>query len=338
MTATQAIGKTLLILAITCHGVAIAGAQTPPTKPAAGKGETYVSPVSANIPDAADKPAALVNGEMISMADVKAVLESRPYPNTLKAEDIKGYRKATVDMLVDDVLVRQFLAKYAPAVAPTDMTKEIDTLQAHLKKEGKTLGEFLKESGQSMDQLQKVVRARLQWQGYLQARLKEEDARKYYEANKPFFDKVQVRASHILIKVPAGATAEQKKTLQGRAEAIRQEIAGGKLTFEAAVKQYSECPSKDKGGDIGLFTYKFVVVEPIAQTAFRMKIGEISGVLATEYGYHVLKVTDRTQPKEQSTYESLREAVREVWAMDVELSQQIIAHQRKNSKIEVFLQ
>src|SRR5579871_6435812 len=62
---------------------AVAGAQTPATKTAAtpARGETYVSAVSAGIPAAADKPAAVVNGEMISMAELKALLETRPYPN-----------------------------------------------------------------------------------------------------------------------------------------------------------------------------------------------------------------------------------------------------------------
>ncbi len=179
---------------------------------------------------------------------------------------------------------------------------------------------LVKETGQTMEQLQKDVVARLQWRGYLQGRLKEEDARKYYEANKLFFDKVMVRASHILVKVPANATPEQKKLLLNRAEAIRQEIVAGKVTFETAVKQYSECPSRDRKdapGDLGPFPYKFVVVEPFAKAAFSLKVGEISGVVVTDFGYHLIKVTDRTQPKEASTYESIREAVREIWAQDV---------------------
>ena len=114
-----------------------------------------MSPVSANIPAAADKPAALVNGEMVSMADVKALLESRPYPNVLTAEQIKGHRQAAVDMLVDDVLVRQFLAKYAPKVAPAEVAKELQNLEGLLKKENKTLQTVLKENGQTMEQLHK---------------------------------------------------------------------------------------------------------------------------------------------------------------------------------------
>jgi parvulin-like peptidyl-prolyl isomerase len=338
----QAIARKLLGLALWLGCTAVVSAQTPPgkppAKPDAAKPESYVSPVSANIPAAADKPAAMVNGEMVSMAEVKALLESRPYPVSMTADQIKGFRQAAVEMLVDDMLVRQFLGKYAPKVSPADIAKEQQNLEALLKKENKTLQDVLKENGQTMQQLQKDVANRLQWRSYLNTRLNEEQARKYYDDNKPFFDKVYVRASHILVKVPAGATAEQKQMLLNRAQTIRTEVAANKITFDAAAKQYSDCPSKDKGGDIGPFPYKFIVVETFARAAFSLKIGEMSDVVATDFGYHIIKVTDRNQPKELSTYESVRDAVRDIWSQDVELYQQIIAHQRKNSKIEVFLQ
>jgi parvulin-like peptidyl-prolyl isomerase len=324
-----------LALGLVCAGALTA--QTPAGK-APPKTETYVSAVSANIPAAADKPAALVNGEMISMLEVKALLESRPYPNTLKAEEIKACRQAAVDMLVEDALMRQFMAKYAPPVKQADVTHELQSLDGILKKSGKTIADLLKETGQSHEQLKKDIIARLQWRGYLESKLSDADARKYYDANKPFFDKVLVRASHILVKVPRTATLEQKKILLSRAEAIRQEVVAGKVTFENAVKQYSECPSKDKLGDIGNFPYKFVVVESFAKAAFAMKVGEISPIVTTDFGYHIIKVTDRVEPKTPSTYESVKDSVREIWAHDVELMQQIITHQRNNSKIEVKLQ
>jgi parvulin-like peptidyl-prolyl isomerase len=294
--------------------------------------------VSANIPAATDKAAAIVNGEMISMAEVKALLETRPYPNSLTAEQVKALRQAAVEMIVDDVLLRQYLNKHAPKVNPADVAKEMQQLQEQLKQEKKTLQALLKETGQTAEQLQKDVAVKVQWQGYLQSRISEEQAKKYYADNKLFFDKVLVRASHLLVKVPPGAPAEQKKLLLNKAEAIRQEIVAGKVTFEAAVKQYSDCPSKEKAGDIGEFPYRFAVLEPIARATFAMKIGELSGVITTESGYHIFKVTGRTQPKELSTYESVRDIVRLVWAQDVELYQQIISHQRKNSKIEILLQ
>jgi parvulin-like peptidyl-prolyl isomerase len=340
MALRQAIGRKLLGLAVWLGCTAGVYAQLPPAAPAA-KAETYVSQVSASIPAAANKPAALVNGEMVSMLDVKTLLESRPYPNTLKDADIKGYRQGAVDMLVDDVLVRQFLAKYAPPVTKADIDKEYQSLQTLLVKEKKTLQEVLKQNGQTEAQLQKDVTNRLQWRAYLKKRLPEEQARKYYEDNKPFFDNIKVRASHILIKVQAPCSAERKQALLNKAEAIRNDIATGKITFENAAKTYSDCPTKDRKdspGDIGPFPFKFVVVDAFARAAFGLKVGEMSGIVTTDFGYHIIKVTDRSQPKTLSTYESVHDAVREIWSQDVELYQQIIAHQRKNSKIEVLLQ
>src|SRR5437016_3651894 len=106
MTQRQAMRRKLLGLALWLCCVAGVAAQAPVgTPPAASpKPENYVSRVSANIPAAADKPAAMVNGEMVSMADVKALLELRPYPNPLTDADIKGYRQAAMDTLVEDVL------------------------------------------------------------------------------------------------------------------------------------------------------------------------------------------------------------------------------------------
>ncbi len=109
------------------------------------------------------------------------------------------------------------------------------------------------------------------------------------------------------------------------------------MPFETAVKLYSECDSKDKLGDIGNFRFKFVVIDAFARAAFAMQVGQLSDIVTTDLGYHIIKVTDRIAPKTLSTYESVRDDVRVVWALDVELMQQIITHQRKNSKIEVFL-
>src|SRR5262249_47456414 len=156
------------VLASAATGSAQPGKGTPP-----GKAESYVSPVSANIPAAPDKPAVIVNGEMISMAEVKAVLEERPYPNTIKADDIKAIRKAVIDMLIDDMLVRQFLAKYADKVTPADLAKEMQNVQDLLKKQNRTVQDQLKESGKTMEQFQKDVASRLQWGGYLRKRMNE---------------------------------------------------------------------------------------------------------------------------------------------------------------------
>ncbi len=289
-------------------------------------------------PAAQTKPAASVNNEVITEAEVKAILDGRGIsPTPLTEEQKKTMVESAIAMLVDDALMRQFLRKYVPPASPQDVQKEMNDLVEDLKKKGKTLQEYLKESGQTEDQLRGDIAGAIQWRAYLANQIPEQTAKAYYEANKLHFDKVLVKASHILVAVKAGAAPQEQKAAQAKIEAIRQEIAGGKIDFAEAAKKYSDCAaSKDQGGDIGHFRYKFVVVEPIAKTAFAMKVGEISGPVATEFGFHLLKVTDRTAG-EPSTYDALKEAVREVYALDHDWHPRIIAEQRKNAKIEVFM-
>src|SRR5262249_3731936 len=88
--------------------------------------------------------------------------------------------------------------------------------------------------------------------------------------------------------------------------------------------------------DIGSFPYKFVVVEPFSRAAFAMKKGEISDVVTTDFGVHIIKVTDRTQG-ETTTYATAKDSVREIMAQDLDLYQTILAQQRKAAKSEEAL-
>jgi parvulin-like peptidyl-prolyl isomerase len=284
-----------------------------------------------------EKPAAQVNGEAIAMAEVRAVLEARPSPVPLTAAQQRELRQSALDMLIDDLLMRQFLRKNALPAQPAEMQKEIEDLKDALKKKTMTLEQFLRETKQTEEQFRQDLTARIQWKHYLAGRFPEAQVKSYYEANKVFFDKVFVRASHILVKIGPNATAAEKQTARAKLETIRQEISAGKLDFAEAAKKYSDCPSKDKGGDIGPFPYKFVVVEPFAKAAFAMKKGDVSDIVVTDFGLHLIKVTDRTQ-NETTTFESVKESVRDVMAQDMELYQQVLSEQRKGAKIEVQLQ
>src|SRR5438552_482986 len=92
-----------------------------------------------------EKPAAVVNGEAIAMADVRAVLDSRPSPVPLTAAQQRDLRQAALDVLVDDLLMRQFLRKSATPAQPAEIQKEIGDLGEVLKKKTMTLEQFLRE-------------------------------------------------------------------------------------------------------------------------------------------------------------------------------------------------
>ena len=320
------------ILASVANLLAAGALLAQPVKTAATTGSVPIIPVSFTN----DRVAATVNGEKILAGEVRKILDSRPYPLSLTEEQKKEMRQTALDSLIEDVLFRQYLTKQFPQVSQTDFNKEVQTLQDALKKESKTLDMFYKETGQTEEQLRRDMIARIQWRAVLGRTYPDDKAKGYYDANKVFFDKVFVTASHILIKLDAKATKEQRAQAMQQMLVWRQDLLAGKAKFADLAKQYSQCPSKDKGGDLGQFPYKFVVMPEFAKVAYAMKKGEISDVVPTPVGLHLILVTERTAG-EPSNFETLKETVREVWAQDDALQVRILTEQRKAGQIKIEL-
>jgi parvulin-like peptidyl-prolyl isomerase len=292
-------------------------------------------PLCAQAPAARQGPAAVVNGEAIPMAELKKLLDKAPpSPNPLTQEQKQTMEKMARDMLIDDALMRQFLKASGIAVSPAAVAKEFDDLRQALAKNKSTLEAFLKDTGQTEGQLRADVIARLQWRSYVIARVPEQELRRYYDVNKVFFDKVYVRCSHILLRVQPKATDAEKAAVRARLVALRQDILAGKVDFAQAAKTYSDCPSKVNGGDIGNVPYKFMVHEAVSKAAFALNKGDVSDIIETDFGFHILKVTDRTAG-EPSNYEAIKDWVRDVYVQEHEMFQQIIRDQRSKARIEI---
>ena len=100
-----------------------------------------------------------------------------------------------------------------------------------------------------------------------------------------------MRTSHILIGVTQGATPEQDKMARQRAEGLAERAKKGE-DFAKLAKEYSTDPSASQGGDLGL-TQNGELAAEYEEAAAKLKVGEVSGVIKTSYGYHVIKLTDR---------------------------------------------
>ena len=288
----------------------------------------------AQAPAAATQPAAMVNGEPILTADVKAILDTVPPPVIpATTEQKREMQHNVVEMLINDLIMRQFLRQHTAPASAAAIDKEIAELKAALAKKKSTLQDFLKESNQSEGQLRQDIAASLQWKAYIAARINEDALKAYYEANKPFFDKVTVRASHILLKLAPSASEADKQAARTKMQAIRQEIVAGKLDFAEAAKRFSDCESKRDGGDLGNpFRCKFDVPDAFARAAFSMKVGDLSDIVQTDLGLHLIKVTDRSTG-EPSNFDAIKTEVREVYSM--ELYQQVISEQRKAARVQI---
>ena len=89
----------------------------------------------------------------------------------------------------------------------------------------------------------------------------------------------EVRASHILVKT------------EDEANKLREDINAGKISFEEAARQVSLCPSGHEGGDLGFFK-RGVMVKPFEDAAFSLQKGELSQPVQTQFGWHLILVTD----------------------------------------------
>ncbi len=123
----------------------------------------------------------------------------------------------------------------------------------------------------------------------------EEDIQNYYVKHKDKFKADEmVQASHILVD------SEEK------ANEVLEDITDG-LSFEDAAVQYSSCPSKQAGGDLGRFG-KGQMVKEFEDAVFSMQVGEISEPVKTQFGYHIIKLTDHTPKRDASLEEAYQEA------------------------------
>lgn len=151
----------------------------------------------------------------------------------------------------------------------------------------------------------------------------DEDVRKMYEENKPLFAAESVGASHIMVKTEA------------EAEAIRQELVAGKDFAELAKAKSQDTGSAEKGGDLGMLSHGQTVSE-FETAAFALKEGELSPVVKTQYGYHIIKGgphKDVIQPFDE-VKDRLRENLQQQRQREAVLA--YIGGLEHNAKIELF--
>ena len=124
------------------------------------------------------------------------------------------------------------------------------------------------------------------------AEVSDDEVKAYYTQNaKAFHRPEEIRASHILIKVDPKADDKQKKEAKKQIEKILKRVKKGE-DFATLAGEFSQCPSKSNGGDLGYFG-RGKMVKPFEDAAFQLKIGEVSDIVTTDFGYHLIKVTDK---------------------------------------------
>jgi len=164
------------------------------------------------------------------------------------------------------------------------------------------------------------------------------DLEKYYRRNRGNFEVVeQVHAAHILIKVPEDAAAETREQKRAKIDEILEKSRAGE-DFAALAKRYSEDGSRSQGGDLGFFP-RGRMVKPFENVAFSLPAGEISDVVTTQFGFHIIKVLEireaRVKPLEE-VREEVTAGAKEQKALQLSFEKALDAYNlnRKGGSIE----
>ena len=243
--------------------------------------------------------------------------------NFVKSEENPMYnvfKEKVVNELIIKALIEQEIEKRGIKVSKEEIQEELkkvidkvgskDELNRILKERKISNSSFTKD-------LETQVKVRKLINSVEKVEVTDADAKKYYDTHqKEFSHGEQVRASHILIAVdilgkikelkdknpnisPEKINAELEKysaAQKAKAEAILAEVQKNPDNFERIAAQNSDDKgSAARGGQLGFFTKEQMVPE-FSKTAFSMKPNTISGLVQTQYGYHIIKVTDRMEP------------------------------------------
>jgi peptidyl-prolyl cis-trans isomerase C len=205
------------------------------------------------------------------------------------------------EKVIESLINRELLYEQCIAKGITTDVTEIDNNIEQIKQRlepGQTFESLLAEMDITLETMRKqvgqahAIQKLLETEVYPQAMVTEKDSRIFYDNNPQYFKKPEeVKASHILIQVAPDATDEDKLAARTKIEDIQIKIAAGE-DFADLARKYSEGPSNVKGGDLGLFDRK-KMVKPFADTAFVLEPGQVSDIVETRFGFHLIKVTDK---------------------------------------------
>jgi parvulin-like peptidyl-prolyl isomerase len=339
---------------ILTSAVAVAAhAQTPPAAKPAGAPPAAVTAPPTTAPAAPPEArptgvAARVNGQDIPEVAVWRAL--RQFPK----EEQAIARKEILNHLTENTLIDQYLTALKIAAEPAEVERLVTELKDELKKVGKDYTKELDAMLLTEAEFRAEVVAQMKWDKFVKDRANDGELKKMFDAAPSMFDGSMVRASHILLSPGEDKTkqTEAAQLLRGIKKVVEDEAAKAvaalpatatplekdqartkKVTelFAAYAKEKSTCPSKKDGGDLNFFARVGAMVEPFAKAAFDLKVGDMSDVVATEFGYHLILVTAKN-PGKQPTFEQAKEAVRAVYAM--RLRDAVIGQMKPTAKIE----
>ncbi len=285
---------------------------------------------------------AVVNDKVFTAGDLDkefAPISGRLQKMGATAEKIHEMRLMFLGKLIERELLFQEAKKHNFVASEEAVNKELQELKGRFPSEEAFL-DFLKESSFDLETLKKQISEGNIIDQLVKAEVESkvvvDDAtvKAYYDAHTDqFFRPEQLKASHILVKVDNQEDKAKKDEAKAKAEDILKKVkAGG--DFAALAKEFSNCPSSAQGGDLGYFG-KGQMVKPFEDACLALKVGEISGLVETQFGYHIIKLTDHRQAGLVPFDEVKEPVAKQLKDREMQTKmREYIENLRKNAKVE----
>lgn len=295
------------------------------------------------VPDSA----AVVNGNSIAWGELERAFQIYKQRMQSQGRQVAPANEPALkmqvlnDMIGVELIYQESLKKGIEVAA-----EEVDKVVADIKKRYADPAEFQKVLDRMQiteDQMraqiahQSAVRAFVDQEIASKINISDDDSKAFYEANPQFFQQPeQVHARHILIKVEPGADEKTKAKAMAAIVAVKERANSGE-DFGELAKTESQGPSAPRGGDLGFFP-RGRMVPSFEEVAFQLKIKEISGVVETNFGYHLIQVLDRKEAK-TNAFDEVKDKIA-TNLRNQQIKQQLdeyVADLRKSAKVEILL-
>jgi peptidyl-prolyl cis-trans isomerase C len=217
----------------------------------------------------------------------------------LNQQQNEQLRRDILERLIEEELLYQHAIKQDIEVSQEEVDSQLQRTRRNFASE-EEFNSALEQAGLTQEDLEEQVRRSLTINRLIAQEVgqnfqaTEEEAQTFYDDNPQFFEQgEQIEARHILVSTEGVEGEEAMQEARERAEDIKQELEEG-ADFAELAQDRSDGPSASRGGSLGTFG-RGQMVPPFEEEAFSLEVGEISDVVQTQFGFHVIQVTDKTE-------------------------------------------
>jgi len=249
---------------------------------------------------ALDNIAVEVNGKQLLASKLEqqtaAILGKMKFDNDKERQEQEGkIKKYLINNFIVRVLLEEEIEQQKISIPANIVEAEIEKIKANLPA-SISFDDFLKSRSLTYSALREEVEFGLKIAKIVERhrliQVTEREIEDFYKKNKDKFVSPELaKIRHILIAAPPNMPAQQRETKRALAEDLKKQIDSG-TDFAALARNFSDCPSKDNGGELGYLSREGLE-ENFAKAAFTGRIGEFSNVVETSFGFHIIQVLDK---------------------------------------------